>query len=257
MPRAQWRHPQGPQHDRGGLRPVVGQPRGCAGLCPMGRQTPADRGRMGVRRAVVWNRPHAPGVMNRPAMTRNVQLLGWIRVPPGGQQQGWRRGKTGRAHLSCQRLRSYDMTGNAWQWVADWYADHFVHQARHADGPITHSACRLLTRPNRRAAGRTETVIRGGFPVQRRLLLSYRPAPGAAAIQPDVASGLPAGACGLMPLPARQMPQQHLCKPLEWRAAYPNQVTMSNALLQSSALPRPTPAPTLAVANGPAPPVPA
>lgn len=74
----------------------------------------------------------------------------------------------------------HDMTGNAWQWVADWYrADHFERQAKGARGPIDNPAGPGESfDPDEPGvpSNAPRRVIRGGsFLCNESYCLSYRP----------------------------------------------------------------------------------
>ena len=74
----------------------------------------------------------------------------------------------------------YDMTGNAWQWAADWYrADYFAHQAQSARGPIddpSGPADSYDPADPGVPADAPKRVIRGGsFLCNENFCLSYRP----------------------------------------------------------------------------------
>jgi formylglycine-generating enzyme required for sulfatase activity len=74
----------------------------------------------------------------------------------------------------------YDMTGNAWQWVADWYrADYFAMQARAGKGTIDNPkgpADSFDPSEPGVPANAPKRVIRGGsFLCNESYCLSYRP----------------------------------------------------------------------------------
>ena len=74
----------------------------------------------------------------------------------------------------------YDMTGNAWQWAADWYrADYFAQQAQSARGPIDNPsgpADSWDPADPGVPADAPKRVIRGGsFLCNENFCLSYRP----------------------------------------------------------------------------------
>ena len=73
----------------------------------------------------------------------------------------------------------HDMTGNAWQWVSDWYrADHFAHQARRTDPIVDPSGPQAAFDPADRfaPANAPKRVIRGGsFLCNEMYCQSYRP----------------------------------------------------------------------------------
>ena len=145
VPGADWRHPQGPGSsiDGKGEHPVVQVSlRGRAGLRAAGPASACRPRPSGSSpRAAAWSRPPMPG-----ATTSRPKGEAWPtiwdaqqRAVPGGEPEGRRRG---RHHRRCGPFPAngyglYDMTGNAWQWVADWYrADYFAQQAEAGARPI-------------------------------------------------------------------------------------------------------------------------
>ncbi len=186
VPGANWRHPQGPESSiegKGG-HPVVqvSYEDVLTYANWAGKRLPTEAewefaARGGLEQATyVWGDELAPGgqfqanywdTKERPFPVISPKAGGATGTMPAGTfpQNGY---------------GLYDMTGNAWQWVADWYrADYFAIQARSAKAPIDNppgpsdafDPSEPGVPPNA-----PKRVIRGGsFLCNEDYCLSYRP----------------------------------------------------------------------------------
>jgi hypothetical protein len=179
VPGANWRHrkvPAATSKARTGI-PWCRSATRRAGLCALGRQAPADRSRVGVRRA---RRPRAGDLCVGRRVRARRQRDGQRLAGPAGAPFPVVSAKAGGASAPARSARSpptamasYDMTGNAWQWVADWYrADAFVREAS-AGGCGRSALARRQLGPGRARRARECAAARHArrlVPVQRRLL---------------------------------------------------------------------------------------
>lgn len=186
VPGADWRHPQGPDsgiEGKGG-HPVVqiSYADAQAYAAWAGKRLPTEaewefaaRGGLeqatyawgdelladGVRQANYWDVDNQPFPVVSPRAGGAASTLEAGTFPPNG-------------------YGLLDMTGNAWQWVADWYrADYFAQQARLGQSPIDNphgpSDCFDPSEPGV-PPNAPRRVIRGGsFLCNEDYCLSYRP----------------------------------------------------------------------------------
>lgn len=186
VPGADWRHPQGPGSsiDGKGDHPVVqvSYEDVLAYAQWAGKRLPTEAewefaARGGLEQATyVWGDELMPDGKLQANYWDTRQRTFPVISPEAG-------GATGTMPAGTFPRNGYglsDMTGNAWQWVADWYrSDYFVMQARDAKGPIDNpkgpSDAFDPSEPGV-PANAPKRVIRGGsFLCNESYCLSYRP----------------------------------------------------------------------------------
>lgn len=185
VPGANWRHPQGPGSSIEGKsdHPVVqiGYEDVLAYAQWAGKRLPTEAewefaARGGLEQATyVWGDELMPQGQLQANYWSGTQSF-----PVVSPQTGGATGTMPVRTFAPNGYGLYDMTGNAWQWVADWYqVDYFVRQANANKGVI------VSPRGPSRSFDPTEPgvppdapkrVIRGGsFLCNERYCLSYRP----------------------------------------------------------------------------------
>jgi len=187
VPGASWRHPQGPGSsiDGKGNHPVVqvSHEDALAYARWAGKRLPTEAewefaARGGLEQATyVWGNERMPEGQRLANYWDTRERPFPVVSAKAGGAMGTQPVKT----FPANGYGLYDMTGNAWQWVADWYrADTFAQQARAAGGatPDNPAGPRDSFDPDDRGApaNAPRKVIRGGsFLCNQDYCLSYRP----------------------------------------------------------------------------------
>lgn len=186
VPQANWRQPQGPGSSiqgKGG-HPVVqiSYEDALAYAAWAGKRLPTEAqweyaARGGLEQATyVWGDELMPGGKPMANYWDTRQRSFPVVSPEAGGATGTLPVKT----FPPNGYGLYDMTGNAWQWVADWYrADYFARQAAASSGPIANPAGPADSFDPAdpvAPANAPKRVIRGGsFLCNESYCLSYRP----------------------------------------------------------------------------------
>jgi len=187
IPGADWRHPQGPGSSIAGKgdHPVVqvSHADALAYAKWAGKRLPTEAewefaARGGLEQATyAWGDELMPDGQ-RQANYWDTRQRAFPVVSP---QAGGAAGTAPAGTFPANGYGLYDMTGNAWQWVADWYrADYFASQARTAagarvDNPQGPAQSYDPSEPGV-PANAPKRVIRGGsFLCNENYCLSYRP----------------------------------------------------------------------------------
>jgi len=188
VPGADWRHPQGPRSSIEGKdeHPVVqvSYEDVLAYAKWAGKRLPTEAewefaARGGLEQATyAWGDDLAPKGQTMANIWEGRQERFPVVKPIVSAKAGGAVGTSPAATFPANGYGLYDMTGNAWQWVADWYrADQFVTQAREGKVIDPRGPAESYDPEDRGAPlNAPKRVIRGGsFLCNVDYCLSYRP----------------------------------------------------------------------------------
>ncbi|WAG76565.1 formylglycine-generating enzyme family protein [Metapseudomonas furukawaii] len=186
VPGASWRHPQGPGSSIEGLErhPVVQVSYEDAQAYAkwVGKRLPTEAewefaARGGLEQATyVWGDEFAPGQQQMANVWQGQQTRPF---PVVSAKAGGAAGTSPAGTFPANGYGLYDMTGNAWQWVADWYrADQFQIESRTGRIPVDPQGPAASWDPGEPGVPESapKRVTRGGsFLCNQSFCLSYRP----------------------------------------------------------------------------------
>jgi len=188
VPGANWRHPQGPRSNIEGKddHPVVqvSYDDALAYAKWAGKRLPTEAeweyaARGGLEQATyAWGDDLAPQGQMMANIWEGRQERFPVVKPIVSARAGGAVGTSPAGTFPANGYGLYDMTGNAWQWVADWYrSDQFVAQAREAKVINPRGPAESYDPEDRGApVSAPKRVIRGGsFLCNVDYCLSYRP----------------------------------------------------------------------------------